>query len=132
MRDSVLDSFAALAFLFQEPGHEKVIEVLDKAAHAERPVFVTAPNWAELRYIVERKVGGSRWEDARRKLLALPLQIVPADALLAEAAGEIKARCKMSLADAFAGALARKLDADLYTGDPEFKAIEKDVRLVWL
>jgi predicted nucleic acid-binding protein len=38
----------------------------------------------------------------------------------------------MSLADCFAAALARQKRADLYTGDPEFRSVEKDVKLVWL
>jgi predicted nucleic acid-binding protein len=38
----------------------------------------------------------------------------------------------MSLADCFAAALAREKRADLYTGDPAFRSVEKDVKLVWL
>jgi PIN domain nuclease of toxin-antitoxin system len=38
----------------------------------------------------------------------------------------------MSLADCFCAALAEEKKADLYTGDPEFKAVEKEVRIVWL
>src|SRR5204862_68216 len=58
--------------------------------------------------------------------------IRPADQALAELAGEIKATKKMSLADCFAAALARDLKAELYTGDPEFHEVEKDVKIVWL
>ena len=65
-------------------------------------------------------------------LLALPIEIRPADQALAELAGEIKATKKMSLADCFAAALARDLKAELYTGDPEFHEVEKDVKIVWL
>ncbi len=35
-------------------------------------------------------------------------------------------------ADCFAVALARLKKAELYTGDPEFKAVEKDIKVVWL
>ncbi|OPY70668.1 MAG: hypothetical protein A4E57_00285 [Syntrophorhabdaceae bacterium PtaU1.Bin034] len=35
----------------------------------------------------------------------------------------------MSLGDAFAAALAKQKKADLYTGDPEFKAAEKDITI---
>ena len=51
---------------------------------------------------------------------------------MAELAGEIKAAKKMSLADCFAAALAKELKAELYTGDPEFHEVEKDVKIVWL
>ena len=132
MRNSVLDAYAVLAFLFQEKGHEKVLDLYEKAAQADQVLFIAAPNWAEVRYIVERKVGAARWDEARHKLLALPLEVVPADRQLAELAGEIKRARKMSLADCFAAALAKEKKAEVYTGDPEFRAIESEVKVVWL
>ncbi|MGD0263891.1 MAG: type II toxin-antitoxin system VapC family toxin [Candidatus Methylomirabilota bacterium] len=132
MRNTVLDSYAVLAFLFQEKGHEKVLDLFERAAQADKPLLIAAPNWAEVRYIVERKVGATRWHEARHKLLGLPMEIVPADQPLAELAGEIKAVKKISLADCFAAALAKQRKADLYTGDPEFRGLEKDIRVLWL
>lgn len=41
-------------------------------------------------------------------------------------------RVSLSLADAFAAALAKKLKANLVTGDPEFKAVEKEIKIDWL
>lgn len=38
----------------------------------------------------------------------------------------------MSLADAFAAALAKEKKAELVTGDPEFKALEDEIRINWL
>jgi ribonuclease VapC len=81
---------------------------------------------------VERKVGLARWKEVRTTLLALPLQIVPADQALAEAAGAMKVERRMSLADCFAAALATQKGAAVYTGDPEFKAVEGEVKVVWL
>lgn len=132
MKRSVLDSYAILAFLFQEKGHEKILDLLEKAAQTDQALFIAAPNWAEVRYMVERKVGAGRWSEVRHKLLGLPLEVIPADQLLAELAGEIKTTKKMSLADCFAAALARQKKADLYTGDPEFKSVEREIRIVWL
>ncbi len=118
--------------MFQEKGHEKVLDLYERAAQADQVLFIAAPNWAEVRYIVERKVGAARWDEARHRLLGLPLEIVPADRQLAELAGEIKRSGKMSLADCFAAALAKQKKADIYTGDAEFRAIESEVRVVWL
>ncbi len=132
MRNSVLDSYAVIAFLFQEKGHEKILDLFEKAAHADQVLLIAAPNWAEVRYIVERKVGEARWQEARHKLLGLPIEVVPADQSLAELAGEVKASKKMSLADCFATALAKQKKADLYTGDPEFRNVAADIKLVWL
>jgi predicted nucleic acid-binding protein len=82
--------------------------------------------------MVERKVGLGQWREARAKLLGLPIEIVPVDQDLAEMAGEIKAHKKMSLADCFAAALAKQRKAEVHTGDPEFRAIESDVKIIWL
>ena len=132
MKSAVLDSYAVLVFLFQQPGHEKVTALFDKAADSDKPLLIAAPNWAEVRYMVERKVGPAQWQETRTKLLGLPIEIVPADQELAELAGEIKANRKMSLADCFAAALARQRRLDLYTGDSEFRAVESELRVMWL
>ena len=132
MRNSVLDSYAILAFLFRESGHEKIVVLLEKAAAADEAALIAAPNWAEVRYQVERKVGRSKWDEVRNKLLGLPIKIVSADQQLAELAGEIKAVRKMSLADCFCAALAKQKKADLYTGDSEFREVEKEIKVVWI
>lgn len=132
MRSSVLDSYALLAYLCHEKGAAVVLDLFERATRAKRVLFISAPNWAEIRYRMEQKLGESGWRQAQQALVGLPLDVVPADQALAEVAGEIKVTKKMSLADCFAAALARQRNADLYTGDPEFKAVEKDVRIVWL
>ena len=132
MKSSVLDSYAVLAFLFQESGHEKVASLLEKAAESDKTLLIAAPNWAEIRYMIERKVGIAQWREARAKLLGLPIEIVPVDQELAEMAGEIKAHKKMSLADCFAAALAKQNKTEIYTGDPEFRAMGSEIKVVWL
>lgn len=132
MKSSVLDSYAVLTFLFQESGHEKVVTAFERAAESDTTLLIAAPNWAEVRYMIERKVGLVHWHDARTKLLGLPIEIIPVDQELAEMAGEIKAHKKMSLADCFAAALALKRKVDLYTGDPEFKSVEQSLKIIWL
>lgn len=132
MPGAVLDSFAVLAFLFGEPGHEKVLTLLEKAADADSGLLIAAPNWAEVRYIVERKIGSAQWREVRARLLGLPIEIVSADQELSELAGELKVMKKMSLADCFAAALAKREKVKVYTGDPEFKAVEREIKVVWL
>jgi hypothetical protein len=48
---------------------------------------------------------------------------------LSELAGELKAVKKISLADCF-GAAREK--AEKYTKDPEFKTVEREIKVVWL
>jgi predicted nucleic acid-binding protein len=58
--------------------------------------------------------------------------VVEADKDLTREAARIKSIKRMAYADCFAVALARLKKAELYTGDPEFKAVEKDIKVVWL
>ena len=132
MKNAVLDSYAVLAFLFGEVGHEKVSAALEKASESMNPLLIAAPNWSEICYQVQRKVGMVRWKESRSKLLGLPIEVVTADIELAELAGEMKATKKMSLADCFAAALAKQKKAEIYTGDPEFHAVEKEIKIVWI
>lgn len=132
MRNSVLDSYAVLAFLFREPGYEKVLKLLEEAAAADETAFMVSPNWAEVCYQVERKLGSSKWQEVRSKLLGLPIEVVAADRHLAESAAALKVTKKMSLADCFCAALAYERKAHVYTGDPEFKAVEREIKIVWI
>jgi predicted nucleic acid-binding protein len=111
LKDAVLDSYALLALLFKEPGSDNIVALLEKAAQGGNLLWVAAPNWAEVRYQVERRVGTAKWKEVRGKLLGLPIEIVPIDMELAEMAGEIKASRRMSLADCFAAALAKQKKA---------------------
>ena len=45
----------------------------------------------------------------------------------------MKCGCRIfPIADAFAAALAREKKAELVTGDPAFKALEKEIKVQWL
>jgi len=128
----VLDSYALLAFLYRERGCQEIGTLLEKALESRQTLLISAANWAEIRYVIERKTGVDAWKKSRFKILSLPIQIVPVDQDLAELAGEIKASRKMSLADCFAAALAKQRDGEIYTGDPEFKALGPEWKIVWL
>jgi uncharacterized protein len=128
----VLDSYALLVFLYQEKGYKEIGALFEKALEKGQTLLICSVNWAEVRYIVGRKSGAEAWEKNGPKILSLPIEVVPADQILAELAGEIKSSRKMSLADCFAAALAKQRDAEIYTGDPEFKALGPDWKIVWL
>ncbi len=132
MPDVVLDSYALLSFLYREKGHKEISALLEKALEKGNPLLLCSVNWAEIRYVVERKSGAEAWEKNRPKILSLPIEIIPAGQDLAELAGKIKAIRKMSLADCFTAALAKQRDAEIYTGDPEFRALEPEGKIFWV
>ncbi|NQU11869.1 PIN domain-containing protein [bacterium] len=128
----VLDSHALLAYFRGEPAAAHVRDLLDKAARAGQMLHLTEVNYAEVKYITLRKDGETAWKEAARVLETLPIAFHPADRHLADLAADFKARFPISLADAFAAALAKARNAQLITGDPEFKALESAVRIAWL
>ena len=128
----VLDSHALLAFLRGGAGDHQVAALLEKAGDRDAPLHMTEVNYAEVKYMVIRKDGAERWEEIARELPTLPIEFHPATRALADLAADFKARHKLSLADAFAAALAKEKKAELVTGDPEFKAVEKEIRIQWL
>lgn len=128
----VLDSYALLKLLRDEAGAETVAQILEKAGQRDQPVSMSEVNYAEVQYIVRRKDGDAAWRTIAGELVSAPIQFHPADRRLADTAADFKARFKISLADAFAAALAKTNKAELVTGDSEFKALEKEIKIVWL
>ena len=128
----VLDSHALLALLRDEPGAEAVATLLEKAGQRDQPVHMSEVNYAEVQYTIRRKDGDAAWQTIAAELVAAPIQFHPADRRLADVAADFKSRFKMRLADAFAAALAKEKNAELVTGDPEFKAVGKEIKIHWL
>jgi ribonuclease VapC len=128
----VLDSHALLRFLRDEPGAESVSLLLEKAGERDQPVHMTEVNYAEVQYIVRRKDGDAAWAIIAGELKAAPIEFHSATRSLADTAADFKARFKISLADAFAAALAKEKKAELVTGDPGFKALAKEISITWL
>ena len=86
----------------------------------------------EVQYTIRRKDGAGAWAAIAGELKAVPIEFHPADRRLADTAADFKARFKLSLADAFAAALAKEKKAELITGDSEFKALAKEIKISWL
>jgi predicted nucleic acid-binding protein len=132
MASPVLDSFALLAYLRDEDGAEFMQGLLEKASRKDTPLLMTEVNYAEVKYIVLRKDGKEAWKEVAASLGSLPVEFVPTTRVLADVAADFKASHRISLADAFAAALAKEKKAELVTGDPEFKAMEGEIKINWL
>jgi ribonuclease VapC len=132
MPAKVLDSFALIAYFRDESGAEAMENLLISASRKEGFLYMTDVNYAEVKYSILKTDGAGAWADAARILQGLPLQFCSTTRALADSAADFKARFKLSLADAFAAALAREKKAELVTGDPEFKPLEKEIKIHWL
>jgi len=132
MKATVLDASALLAMFFGQPGMEQVRDLFHKASEADKSMFVSAVNWAEVLYKLERKHGKQGVETARHFELTMPMEVAPIDRELAESAAHLKNEYDLGLADAFAAALAKHKKAELVTADHEFKSVEKEIKINWL
>jgi len=128
----VLDSFALIAYFRDEPGAEMMETLLVSAGRKDHPVLMTDVNYAEVKYSILKKDGAAAWAEAAKILPGLPIDFHCATRALADTAADFKARFKMSLADAFAAALAKEKKAELVTGDVEFKPLEREIKIYWL
>lgn len=132
-RKKLLDSFALLAYLNKELDFEKVKYVLAKAQESGNSVLMNEINVGETYYILFRKRGMKKADYFLDTVLAgLPIVTVPNDFENVIEAARIKAEYPLSFSDCFAVATARRENAIVFTGDPEFKKVEHLVEIEWL
>lgn len=131
-RAIVLDSWAVMAYLEDEPAGEKVADIIADAVDENIPLLMTVINLGEVYYIIAREVSEADAERSVGEIRQLGIEIVDADWSLTRDAALLKARHRMSYADCFAAALARQRKAHLVTGDREFEQVEQDIQIIWL
>ena len=132
MSAKVLDSFALIAYFRDEPGAQTMEDLLVSAGKRDNPLLMTDVNYAEVKYSVVKKDGAEAWAEAAKVLQGLPIDFHSTTRSLVDIAADFKARFKLSLADAFAAALAKERKAELVTGDAEFKPVEREIKIHWL
>ncbi len=128
----VLDSFALVCFFHKEPGWDKVKAVFYDLSSSGQKAFLSAINWGEFYYIVKRRVGKDKAEEALALLEQLPITIIPVDNEAVKEAAEIKSDYPVSFADAFCIALAQRLNCHVLTNDPEYESVQHIVTVTWL
>ena len=128
-----LDACAVIAYLRQEPGAE-VLKALIEQSTTFLAMHVC--NLGEVYYDFFRDSGLSTAQTAWTNTLALPLTLRrDADDAFFQRVGVIKVEDGVSFADAFALALAERLNVPLVSTDHhEFDAIEQKghFRFLWL
>ncbi len=121
----VLVSGALLTFLYGEPGHERVEELLTTAG-ARMVLRLHRIHLGEVYYLFYRKGGEMLAEEMLTDVRQLPIiledRVSPA---LMREAGRLKASHRLSYADAFAAGLARVRRGTLVFADRrEFGPVE--------
>lgn len=128
----VLDSWAVMAYLEDEPAAEKVADIIADAHDDHTPLLMTVVNLGEVWYIIGREASEAEAERSIVEIKQLGIEIINADWTLAREAAGFKAKRKMSYADCFAAALAKQKKAHLVTGDREFAQVEGEIQIIWV
>lgn len=129
----VLDSYGLLAYLNKEIGFEAVKGCLTRAMKANESVLMNEINIGETYYILSRTRGGKAADFFIDTILeGLPISRIQNDFDAVIAAARIKAEYPISFADCFAVQTARRENAVIMTGDPEFKKVEHLVKIQWI
>ena len=128
----VLDSFALLAYFHNEPGSQRIEDLLRRALGGEVALLLNVVNYGEILYQRERRGGVAAVQRATAIIDNLPIRVVDVGRDLAFAAAHLKARHSIAYAGALAAALAVQESAAVVTGDPEFATLEGEIRLEWL
>ncbi len=129
----VLDSSALLRYADDEPGAERVEEIISACAAIRVQVFLSAVQWGEVAGNLRKRFGAERQAHIMSVLLPSEAEIVPATAERAMRAVALKIENNLGYADAFAAELAMTgTERILVTADYGFKVLEDALRIEFL
>lgn len=121
----MLDAWAILAWILDEPSASDVQSLLGRAAAGEVVLYWSAITAGEVYYRLTRLRGRSAadafWTGTTEE--RSPIRLAAATTGRVEVAARLKAAHRISYADGFAVGLAQELGAPLVTGDPEIKVL---------
>ena len=132
MKKYIMDSFAMIAFFEDEPGAERVAQILKSIMNRKVKGYMSVINWGEIYYNTMREQGAETAEDVIRQLKKYSIELIDADQQVTYDAAKLKGNYKIAYADCFAAALAIRLDAFVVTGDLEFKKLKNEVKIQWI
>ncbi len=128
----VFDAYALMAYFRRESSHSAVRNLLMDTLNGTHEASMSIINLGELFYMQYRKGSPAKAEACLNFVRRARITIEPATEQRVMAAARIKATISLSYADAFAASLTRELGATLVTGDPEYKPLERTIKILWL
>lgn len=120
-KNYVFDTSAIFCYIEAEKGSDKIENILTLAKKGKCDIYISFITLLEIYYVSWQEKG----EDIAKELVvmvkALPLQIVESSERLILSAGRIKAKHRLSVADAIVAATAIEKSAVLVHKDPELE-----------
>ncbi len=130
MKRYLLDTSALLTLRDDEPGAQRVADILRMGQHKQVKCFGCFITLMEVLYRVWRDEGESQGKLAYEQCLALPMEWIHECPELLLKSAEIKATNPLSLADAWIAASGALQGAVLVHKDPEFQALDVDQEIL--
>lgn len=128
---SVFDSWAILAYAQNEPAADQVENLLVESSRLQNG-WISSINLGEVWYTLTRRRSRGLADQQLVTLAQIGLERIDIDWPMVLQAADFKSRHKISYADAFAAALAKQRNAQLVTGDREFRSLASEISIHWL
>jgi predicted nucleic acid-binding protein len=109
-----------------------VEKLLEQAQKKQITVYVSFVTFTEIYYVSIQEQGKKIASERLERIGAMPMFRMESNPELTKLAGEIKAKYRISFADTFIAALAKKEDAILVHKDPEFESLKGQIEMLIL
>ncbi len=130
----VLDSWPILEWLKgRKPASGLFREIIEAALDGGISLSMSRMNYGEVVYSVMKDFPADQLEQVFKAFREIPIHFHSVDDALVDEAAALKSFHTISYADAFAAALAMRLNLPLLTGDREFLALKQiGLKIHWL
>ena len=124
----VFDTSALLTYIEDEEGSEDVERHLIRAENGEVIIYIAFVSLMEVFYITAQEKDESEAMERVKLIESLAVRIVESDENLNMSAGRLKAKNRISVADAYVAAVCQEHNGILVHKDPEFEKILPKVK----
>ena len=128
----VLDAWAVIAYLEDEPSAPQIADLIAGAQEEEIPLLMPVVNAGEVWYTIARAISEDDANSSIKELRDLRIRFLDADWTLTQEAARFRSQHKTSYADCYAAALAKIQKGELVTGDKEFRSLEDQIMIRWI
>jgi ribonuclease VapC len=132
MAARVLDAYAMMAFFEDEAGADFIRGLILQAEEGNIDLLMSVVNVGEVWCSIARTNSAEIADQYIHEIQGMAIDIVDADWQLTRQAAAFKVNGRIAYGDCFAAALAKTRQAELVTGDEEFKVLQNEIKISWL
>lgn len=119
----IFDTSALLTYIEDEEGSDEVESFLTRAEKGELAIYVPFVSLTEIFYITMQEKDESEAMKRINLIQSLAVKVIESNEKLNVGAGRLKAKNRISLADAYVAAIREEYNGTLVHKDPEFEKV---------